>query len=370
MIDLIYLILSLLSIININIKGINSYFDDYMNIENTSAIKGLFVWMIFFRHFTHYLKYDSKKNKKSILIDFSFKQNIVSLFLFYSGYGIFESFKKKGNNYIKTLPIKSLIFLIKTEIILFFFLCNNLLLGIKFNFRDYLQAIIFRRSIGNSYWFCFTIITIYIYSYFSFFFIKKNNFSILGIILITIICALHVYFVYNFYHPKSIISVDTIICFIFGFYYSFFKTIIEKIVTKNDIIYFGIISILILKYNRFNDYVPKNLYYISLTNGIFTIIIILISLKIRLKNEFLLLLNSHSYSIFLLQRIVMKYIKVKNTFKNNEFIKFFFEFITVIFMAILFDKYSLFIDKLFKTRNKQTKYQHTLITNKLIDINK
>ena len=322
-----------------------------MDLENTNAIKGLFVWMIFFRHFTEYLNYKSIKNKKSILIDKSLKQNIVSLFLFYSGYGILESFKKKGNKYIKTLPIKSFIFLIKTEIIIFIFLCNNLLLGIKINLVQYLQAIILRKSIGNSYWFCFTIISLYIYSFFAFFFVKKGIFSIFGILLITIICFLHIYLVYNYYHPKSIISVDTIICFVLGFHYSFFKSFIDLIIQKNDLIYFGTISILIIKYYQFYVYSPNNLYYMSLINGFFAVIIIIISMKIRIKNNFLLLLNNHSYSIYLLQRVIMKYVKIKDLFRNNEFIKFFFEFITVIFIAILFDKYTIHIDKLFKKKH-------------------
>ena len=356
MIDLVYTILCLLSFIKIHIKGLNSFYDDYMDLDNTNAIKGLFVWMIFFRHFSQYLKYYSIKNKKSILIDNSFKQNIVSLFLFYSGYGIFESFKKKGNKYIKTLPIKSLILLIKFEIILFIFLCNNILLGIKTTLINYLQAFILRKSIGNSYWFSFTIITLYIHSFFSFFLIKKEKFGFLGILLITFICFLHIHFVYKYYHPNEIISVDTIICFVLGFYYSFFKAYIDKIIMNSDIIYFGIISILILNYYKFYIFNSQNIYNILLKNGIFTLIGILITMKVRFKNNFLFLLNNHSYSIYLLQKVIMIYIYKKGHFKNNEFISFFFQFIMVIFLALIFDKYTTFIDKLYKYK-KINKYQ-------------
>ena len=286
-----------------------------------------------------------------MLIDNSLKQNIVSLFLFYSGYGILESFKKKGNKYIKSLPIKSIIILIKSEMILFIFLCNNILLGIKTSLINYLQAVIFRKSIGNSYWFSFTIIILYIHAFFSFFFIKKQSFIIIGIFLISIICIFHIYFVYTFYHPKQIISIDTVICFVIGFYYSFFKLYIDKIIMKNDIIYFGIISILIIKYYKIYIYKP-NIYNISLKNGLFAICIILITMKIRFKNNFLLLLNSHSYSIYLLQRIVLIYFYRKGFFKNNEFIGFCCEFIIVIFIAISFDKYTIFIDNFLKKNKK------------------
>ena len=301
-----------------------------------------------------------------MLIDKYFQQNIVSLFLFYSGYGILESFKKKGNKYIKSLPIKSVIILIKSEFILFIFLCNNIILGIKTTLINYLQAIIFRASIGNSYWFSFAIIILYIHAYFAFFLIKKQNYIFIGLILITIICLLHIYFVFRFYHPKQMISVDTIICFVLGFYYSFIKFYIDKIIMKSDIIYFGVISILIFKYYKIYINNPKSIYNISLKNGLFTLSLIFISMKIRIKNNFLFLLNSHSYSIYFIQRIVMIYIYRKGYFKNNEFIGFFCEFIIVICMAILFDKYTIFIDNIFK-RNKKIniKIENYLISNKL-----
>ena len=355
MIDVIYTLLCLLSFIKIHIKGLNSFYDDYMDLDNTKAIKGLFVWMIFFRHFSQYLKLYSIKNKKSILIDNSFKQNIVSLFLFYSGYGLFESFKKKGNKYIKTLPIKSLILLIKFEIILFIFLCNNILLGIKTTLINYLQAVILRKSIGNSYWFSFAIITLYIHSFFSFVLIKKEKFYFLGILLITIISFLHIHFVYKYYHPKEIISVDTIICFILGFYYSFFRSYIDKIIMNKDIIYFGIISILILNYYKIYILNTQNIYYISLKNGVLTLIEVLITMKVRFKNNFLFLLNDHSYSIYLLQRVIMIYIYKKGYFKNHIFISFCFQFIMVIFLALLFDKYTTFIDKIYKNKKINNK---------------
>ena len=125
--DLIFLVLTFLSLINANIKCGNKFFNDYTDLENTNNVKGIFVWMIFFRHSTSY--YYRDPNKISIIIDTPFEQNIVSLFLFYSGYGIYKSFLRKGHKYIKTLPIKSAILFKKTQLILLLFLLNNKILG-------------------------------------------------------------------------------------------------------------------------------------------------------------------------------------------------------------------------------------------------
>lgn len=369
--NLIYIILCLLTFININIKGLDSFFNDYLDLDNIKSVKGIFVWMIFFRHYTGYYK----RNKKEIciIIDKSFSQNIVSLFLFYSGYGINESFKIKGNKYIKTLPIKSGILFIKSQIILLIYLCNNLFLGIKTSLKTYLKAIIFKKGIGNSYWFAFTIISLYIYSFISFIFIKNQKYNLFGIFLISIICYLHGIFVYNFYHKKQIISVDTIICFVFGFYYSFFRTHLEKIIMKNDITYLGALLIFILIYYYYYIYQNKNIYYISLKNGLFTLISILITMKIKFKNEFLNLLNSHSYSIYLLQRVVMIHIRKKILFNDHEFIRFVVEFLLVIFISIIFDKNSIFIDKIFKLEKFKKNYikeNKSISDDKIMFVNK
>ena len=57
--DIAFLIFCLLSIINIDVKGINSFFDDYIELKNTFSVKGIFVWLIVFNHHSQYIR---KKN--------------------------------------------------------------------------------------------------------------------------------------------------------------------------------------------------------------------------------------------------------------------------------------------------------------------
>ena len=54
MFDIIYMMLIFVSFINIKINGLNCFFDDYIDLKNTSCVRGIFVWMIFFRHFKEY----------------------------------------------------------------------------------------------------------------------------------------------------------------------------------------------------------------------------------------------------------------------------------------------------------------------------
>jgi len=218
--NLIFFLFCLLSIINIKIKGSNSYYKDYMALENTSPIKGIFVWLIIMSHYKNYYKSKSLYICNQIISCLG--QKMVSLFLFYSGYGIFESIKRKGINYVNSLPKKSLILFIKFQLILLIFLLNNKLLGIKFNYKIYILSIIFKGSLGNSNWFSFTIISLYLYSFISFRFIKNEKYNFIGIIFITILSYFHTYFTFNYFYPKKIYSVDNILCFLIGIYYSIF----------------------------------------------------------------------------------------------------------------------------------------------------
>ena len=83
-------------------------------------------------------------------------------------------------------------------------------------------------------------------------------------------------------------------------------------------------------------------------------------MKVRFNNDFLNLLNSHSYSIYLLQRVVMRIIYYKKYILHNELIRFFFEFITILFITSVFDKYTLFIDKYFKRESSEIKFSFKL----------
>ena len=106
MIDHFFIIFCLLSINNLELKGVNDFHYDYMEIENTNSVKGIFVWLIIF---CHKIGYGNFRNFWVFKVVINLGQKVVSMFLFYSGFGIYEAIKKNGPNYIKTLPIKAFI---------------------------------------------------------------------------------------------------------------------------------------------------------------------------------------------------------------------------------------------------------------------
>ena len=87
-------------------------------------------------------------------------------------------------------------------------------------------------------------------------------------------------------------------------------------------------------------------------------------MKVRLNNNFLSFLNSHSYSIYLLQRLVMIIVYKKRLLIKYDFIRMSFEFTSIFFIASLFDKYTHFIDKRFNRNVFKSKLvQYNIIDN-------
>ena len=352
MVDLFFTIFWFLTVFGVKIKGIDNFFFDYMELEDTNCIKGIFVWLIIF---CHKISYGNQKKYLYYKIAYNLGQKVVSIFFFYSSFGICESIKKKGFDYTKTLKNKAIIIFLKSQIIILMFLITNIfILKNKVTLQTYILSIIFKSSLGNSNWFAFTIIILYFYSYFSFGLAKNNIF--LGIIIISLLCFLHTKIVYFYYYPKKIYAVDTILCFVIGFYFSYMKIYLDKIIMKNDIFYFGILSATILSFYKSSKI--NTLFFKNIRNALFALLVVFISMKIKLKNDFLKYLNVHSYSIYLLQRLVFLIIYKMRIFINSGFIQIFFEFSSIFCIASLFDKYAVYLNKIFSKKKfiPKTKY--------------
>ena len=82
---------------------------------------------------------------------------------------------------------------------------------------------------------------------------------------------------------------------------------------------------------------------------------ILLTMKIQFKNDFLKLMSSHSYSIFILQRLVFIFISEKGIFKDYPFIRFSIQFSVVVFKSCISDKYNIYLDIFLKNRINKNK---------------
>jgi membrane-bound acyltransferase YfiQ involved in biofilm formation len=88
-------------------------------------------------------------------------------------------------------------------------------------------------------------------------------------------------------------------------------------------------------------------------NGTFCIIVVLMNMKVKFDNEFLKFLNVHSYSIYLLQRVILTTFEEKKYLEEYECLRVFLQIILIILIASTFDYSTSFIDKYFKRVDKR-----------------
>lgn len=171
---IVFLLIFLIIILyKVKIVG-NGYNSEYLSKENTNAIKGFFIIVVFINHIQGYYELANAHlvawyDATLFLPAKVFGQLMVVMFLFYSGYGVAESIKKKKDTYIKLIPKRRVLgTLINFDIAVIVFAITCLLLGIKIGIVQFLLSILGWSSVGNSNWYIFCIVTCYMLTYISY----------------------------------------------------------------------------------------------------------------------------------------------------------------------------------------------------------
>lgn len=213
------------------------YDPDYLAIDRCNAIKGLFIALVFISHINQYITksgYVSKNigDELYFTITSAIGQLMVVMFLFFSGFGIMESFKHKGATYVKTMPQKRILMtLMNFDIAVLFFIVLNLFLGKSMTIKQAFLSFMAWDSVGNSSWYIFCILLCYLLSYIvlniygkyynskSIYIYAFSSIFILSIIAVIVLSFLKESYWYN-----------TMLCFSFGMLYSIAKDKIECVI--------------------------------------------------------------------------------------------------------------------------------------------
>lgn len=316
--------------------------DSYMKKEQTSAINGFFVIIVFFRHFGQYITY-GKYDLIFQRIDILLGQFIVTLFLFYSGYGIFYSLKNK-ESYLKSLVRRFFTVLVHFDIAIVVYLLLDICLNQQYSLRTILLSFIAWESIGNSNWYIFAMLCMYIITIIAgALFSKRNNLLLFGIILGCIF-----YIVLLKCAGKSSTWYYNILCFPAGMLYCNNIETINKFLSKKRYIAFFYslctfvcFSLLYIGCNRFTGVVNLGLYQLASIS--FCLFIISITLFFKIENTILAWLGNYVFEIYILQRIPM--ILFQNIV-TNKYLYFFICLIITLIIAFLFKMLEKCVDSI------------------------
>ena len=341
---LFYIIILLFSLYGISFikSGFNQ---DYISKEQCNAIKGIFILFVFTRHIWPYLSkfgYDFSAPGDSLFmsIDRWLGQLLVVAFLFYSGFGVMESIKRKDKVYIDDMPRKRILnTLLNFDVAVLVFLVIDLILGVNLKLNTTLLAFTGWTSIGNSNWYIFIILVCYFCTWIGF----KLGKGLMAFFLLATA------YVILFNTKSNPVWYNTFFSFAAGLLYSRFKSQIEPFVHQW---YWIVLSACFLVF--FAVHTQNYAFYglkDNLTSILFALSIVVASMKIKVGNKALIWCGTKLFPLYIYQRIPMIFL---SKFDGGTFIsRHPFAYVWACFLIILaiaFLYRSLSIPQLEKTR--------------------
>lgn len=343
-------ILALACVYGMKIFGFREFNKDYLSRDNTTAVKGIFVVLVFMSHFLQYYKMSGPFDVLYKEIRLFLGQLVVVMFLFYSGYGIYESIKRKGTSYVKSFPknrVLKTLFHLDLAILIFFI--RNLIMDIEMTVPKVLLSLIGWTSIGNSNWFMFAILVLYIIVYVAFLVFKKNK--VLGIVATTALTVVYIILMKEF-SGMDAYWYNTVLCLPLGMWYSCLKDKINAVMMKNDIIYLAITAVVAAVFLLVHNNKRELPVYILWTI-MFTLLVVFGTMKVNLGNKVLYWLGNHVFSVYILQRLPMAlFAKIDFIAAEREYF-FVLSFAATVILAELFDRGTGALDKLIFDRKKR-----------------
>lgn len=111
---------------------------------------------------------DCDFDKFTLWLNAELGQCIVAMFLFYSGYGISQGVRAKGKKFLDDIPFRAFKVLLRFDMAVLIFVPVNMFFGHKIPIKKILLSLICWDGIGNSNWYIFAIIALYLMTYVSY----------------------------------------------------------------------------------------------------------------------------------------------------------------------------------------------------------
>lgn len=284
----------------------NGFFTDYISQRSIQPIKGIFILLVILTHFVQYVELGGVWDLPYFEARRYLGQLVVVPFLFYSGYGMAESIRVKGMHYVRSMPTKRIskvLFLFGVAVVLFLVL--RFVQGIRYDGVHVLLAFIGWESVGNSNWYIFAIVCLYLITWLSYFVFRKGKLP--PLICATVLTIAYVLIMKQFKDPHWY---NTALSYLAGMWFASYREKFEKTVLSRDrdhMIYLVLTAAAFLLCHRY----WARLWVYELTGVLFAVLIVLITAKFQITNRALAYCGEHLFSLFILQRIPM--IALNNT---------------------------------------------------------
>lgn len=295
---------------------------NYITKQQCNTIKGVFISLVFLSHAQQYIlesgySYDRIGDDIYLNFNASMGQLVVVMFLFYSGYGVMESFKFKGEDYWNLFPNKRILTtILNFDIAVLFFTILYILIGNDFSLNKLILSLLGWESMGNSNWYIFDIVLCYFSTWLAIYISKNSsNFKFLyvqSLLIILLFTALYIT------KGKETWWYDTLLAYLAGVVYSINKEKLEELFKQH---YFVFIAIGLLLFFVFKTLMPlvngklfsslPNAWYLffgiygNFCSVCFAVIVVMLSMKLKLHSRWLEWFGMNLFPLYIYQRISM-----------------------------------------------------------------
>jgi hypothetical protein len=319
-----------LAVCLLGIWGIRPRRDDaHLSKEQTGAINGFFVLLVFLRHTVDYINlgpWDGLFKTVNTQLD----QLIVVPFLFYSGYGIMRSIRAKGHSYVAGIPWNRFFkvwYHFAAAVALYLVL--GLFMGKNYGFVRIALSFTGWDSIGNSNWYIFATLCMYLFTWLSFTLFRKNH-----TLAVTSLVVLSVGYILVLRQWKGIWWYDTALVYPAGALYGLYKEPIEGFLRKKRFLpllataFCGAVFVLcfVLQDSLIAREGMAVFFALTVLGG---------TMLFRLGNPVLTFLGKYTFEIYILQRIPMI---ILQKYFSNQYIYLAAAFCATLLLAVLFHK--------------------------------
>lgn len=300
--------------------------------QDTMIINAIFAILILLSHSTQYYVLSSSKID-SIYAHFQSFHNqwVVTTFLAFSGYGVMKQIMQGGEDYLSRYPKNRFLkTLIHFDFAIVLFICADFVLGISYSAKDVVGSFIGITSVGNSNWYMFDILVLYIFSYIVAILFRKDFMK--QAVAVTVLVLAFIATLYFFRMPSRFYS--TVGCYALGVWIAIYKDQVVLWIQKRKIISilcFGIVIVATYKF-RYIDIV------MNINSIAFVMAVVWANVFFRIQSKVLLFVGKHAFGVFILQRIPMMFLSRIPFFVHHIYLFVLCSFIGTCLFAIMFDQ--------------------------------
>ena len=301
--NLYLLFIVVLALWKIKIHG-KDFHEDFLSRTTTLSVNGIFILIVFYSHFANdYYTVELAKDGIMHSVKTILGQLMVTSFLFYSGYGVFRQLEARAGYARKILTNRMPRVWLHYAFAVVLYVAVQLLRGNTYSPSRYVQAFLSWQGIGNSDWYIFTILALYLITWFAFTLLDNNP---KAAVTVTFVCT-GAYMLLMAKH-KADYWYNTALCYPFGMLVGLQEEKIRKFLLNNGKYFLslaGMVALLLV----LKQYQKVSFWYYNLYALAFVSVVVLVTMKVQLRSPALEFFGRHLFWIYMLHRIPLMLLK-------------------------------------------------------------